>query len=380
MIFEKKPKISVICAIYGVEKFLKEAIDSVLNQTLDDIEIILIDDGSKDNCPKIIDEYKEKDNRIIAIHKENSGYGASMNLGLSKAKGEYIAILEPDDYIDKNMYFDLYKIAKKFNSDIVKSSFYTNIDTFLIKETVEMEWEYDFPLNKTFKITEHPEFLSTHPSIWSAIYKRSFLEKNNIKFIEEKGSGWVDNLFNVQTMCLADKINFTYSAYYHWRVQDFLNPPTKDYTIPYKRTLEIHKWLKENNIDDIGIIKNLYKREFIYLGQLLKNTDISDIDDFYKKTEEILNNMDIKIISLMTLNKGENELYKNKNNPKKIRRKMLLKRYFEKIFFKKNIGQYVVISCLGIIFKKKRRLQILRDKMYQMRKEILRLGSIIDCK
>ena len=101
------PKVSIIVPIYGVEKYIKQCLDSIINQSLEDIEIILIDDGSKDNCPAIIDDYASKDTRIIAIHKENGGYGAANNVGLSIATGEYIGIVEPDDYIDKHM-FGLY--------------------------------------------------------------------------------------------------------------------------------------------------------------------------------------------------------------------------------------------------------------------------------
>ena len=121
------PKVSVIIPVYNVEKYLRECLDSVINQTLQDIEIILIDDGGKDNCPRIIDEYAKKDSRIVAIHKENGGYGQTCNVGLERAHGEYISIVEPDDYIDKNMYEDLYKLAKKNDTDIVKSDFYKNI-------------------------------------------------------------------------------------------------------------------------------------------------------------------------------------------------------------------------------------------------------------
>lgn len=81
------PKVSVIIPVYNVEKYLRECLDSVINQTLSDIEIIIIDDGGKDNCPQIIDEYVQKDNRIIAIHKQNGGYGQTMNVGLEKATG-----------------------------------------------------------------------------------------------------------------------------------------------------------------------------------------------------------------------------------------------------------------------------------------------------
>ena len=94
------PKVSVIIPVYNVEKYLRQCLDSVINQTLKDIEIICVDDGSTDNCPNILDEYAAKDARIKIIHKKNEGYGKAMNVGISHASGEYIGIVEPDDYID----------------------------------------------------------------------------------------------------------------------------------------------------------------------------------------------------------------------------------------------------------------------------------------
>ena len=216
------PKVSVIVPVYGVEKYIHQCIDSILNQTLDDIEILLIDDGSKDNCPAIIDEYAKKDSRIIAIHKNNGGYGSAMNVGLKNATGEYIGIVEPDDFIDKNMYEDLYNIAMKNSVDIVKSAYWEYFD----KDKNNNEdfsryigWALSINIspNSIFKITEHSEFLYHHPSIWSCVYKKVFLNKHNIKFVEAKGGGWVDNPFQVETMGLAEKISWTPKAYYYYR-------------------------------------------------------------------------------------------------------------------------------------------------------------------
>jgi len=176
----KKPKISVIVPIYGVEKYLRECLDSILAQTLKDMEIILIDDGSKDACPQIIDEYALKDRRIKVIHKENGGYGQACNVGLSQATGEYVAIVEPDDYIDSDMYADLYAIAEKYNSDIVKSAFYNNFQAKEKTKLTKVKWEDFIPENKSFKIKEYPYFLYYHPSVWSCIYNREFLTKHNI--------------------------------------------------------------------------------------------------------------------------------------------------------------------------------------------------------
>jgi len=117
-------KVSIIVPIYGVEKYIHECVDSILVQTLKEIEIILVDDGSKDNCPAIVDEYAKKDSRVIAIHQENGGYGKAVNHGLKVATGEYIGIVESDDFIEPNMFEELYELAKSNNVEVVKSDFY----------------------------------------------------------------------------------------------------------------------------------------------------------------------------------------------------------------------------------------------------------------
>ena len=114
------PKVSVIIPVYNVENYLRQCLDSVVNQTLSDIEIICVDDGSTDNSGKILDEYATKDSRIKVIHKENGGYGKAMNVGLDNAIGEYIGIVEPDDYIALDMYETLYNIAKEKDLDFSK--------------------------------------------------------------------------------------------------------------------------------------------------------------------------------------------------------------------------------------------------------------------
>ena len=274
------PKVSVIVPIYGVEKYLRECVDSILNQTLKDIEIILIDDGGKDNCPQIIDEYAQKDERIVAIHKANGGYGQTCNVGLERATGEYVAIVEPDDYIDCKMYEDLYNIAKKYESDIVKSCFFDNLQSKQETRVKKTEWKDSIPEDKSFTIKEYPYFLYYHPSIWSCIYKKEFLDKHNIKFVEAPGSGWTDNPFQVQTMCLAEKINYTSKAYYYWRRLNYNeSDDLKDYTIPFKRSDEIHKWLHENNIDDENILVNLYKRELEYINIVLGIKNLTNKQD-----------------------------------------------------------------------------------------------------
>ncbi len=290
-------KVSVIVPVFGVEKYLSQAVESILAQTLKDIEIILIDDGSTDNCPKIIDEYAVKDGRIVAIHKQNGGYGQTMNMGLERATGEYIAILEPDDFIDSSMYEDLYSIAKHYDSDIVKSCFYNYFDLKTKQYAKIVPWKDIIPEDKSFTIQECSSFLHYHPSIWSCLYKREFLQKNNIKFPEAPGAGWTDNPFQVQTMCLAKKINYTSKPYYYWRRVNLKDSDDlKNYTIPFKRSDEIHAWLTENHVTDENILYNLYRRELAYIGIVLGMKNISDKNDCYDRIKKMCGRMDENII------------------------------------------------------------------------------------
>src|SRR5574344_1424030 len=108
----ENPKVSIIVPIYNVEKYLDRCMESLLNQTLKDIEIIMVDDGSPDNCPKMCDEYAKRDKRVKVIHKKNGGLGYARNSGLDIATGEYVAFVDSDDYVDVNMYETLYNFAK----------------------------------------------------------------------------------------------------------------------------------------------------------------------------------------------------------------------------------------------------------------------------
>lgn len=343
-------KISVIVPIYGVEKYLQEAIDSILAQTLSDLEIILIDDGSKDKCPQIIDEYAKQDSRIITIHKENGGYGSAMNIGLEKATGEYIAILEPDDYIDANMYEDLYKIAKEFDSDIVKSGFYDNLQTKEEKRIIKVEWKDYIPENRSFTIKEYPYFLSYHPSIWSCIYKRDFLEKHNIRFVEAPGSGWADNPFQVQTMCLAERINYTSKAYYYWRRKhQNESDDLKDYTIPFKRSDEIHQWLNKNGITDEGILINLFRREISYAAIVLGMRKISNIENCLSLIKKLITQMDKNILQKLSMcNNQQKKLIETlQTNPLKLRKYIFLRKFRQKLIsirWKQNNKRVIVFG------------------------------------
>ena len=130
------PKVSVIVPVYNVEKYIDKCLESLVNQTLKDIEIIIVNDGSTDNSIKIVEEYKEKyKNKIIYLEKENGGLSDARNYGIQYAKGEYIAFLDSDDYVDRKMYEKLYNKAIENNSDIVECDFYWKYTNKLILDT-----------------------------------------------------------------------------------------------------------------------------------------------------------------------------------------------------------------------------------------------------
>lgn len=303
-------KISVIVPVYGVEKYLKECVDSILAQTLTDIEVLLIDDGGKDGCPEMIDEYAKQDSRVVAIHKDNGGYGHTCNVGLERATGEYISIIEPDDYIDKNMYEELYAQALKDNSDIVKSAYIAN---YLGEDRPRQVYSPDnkefVKPDKVFTLKEYPAFMLIHPSVWSCIYKKDFLAQNNIKFKEASGAGWTDNPFQVQTMCLAERISYVDRAYYYWRL--FKWDDLRDISLPFVRSVEIHNWLKENNIDDDAILSYLYKRECVYLGIVHRLLKLSEIAKYKELMGSYIDSLDYDLIERSTILKNrEKKLFK----------------------------------------------------------------------
>lgn len=210
------PKVSLIVPTYNVEQYLVECMESITNQTLEDIEVICINDGSTDGSLSILQSYADKDKRIIIVDKENGGYGIGMNIGLEIATGEYIGIVEPDDFVPVNMFGNLYDIAKGNNLDFVKADFYrferaTNGDMFLTYNHLSKK-EEDY--NVVFNPSETPEAIRWIINTWSGIYKREFLNKWNIRHNETPGASFQDNGFWFQTFVFATRAMIIDKPYY----------------------------------------------------------------------------------------------------------------------------------------------------------------------
>lgn len=209
-------KLSVLVPIYNVEKYLNQCLASLAKQTLKDIEIICINDGSTDNSLKILQKYAKKYSNFTVINKKNSGYGDSMNQGLEKAKGEYIGIVESDDFIELNAFEKLYNLAKKTSADIVKANYFYHSKNGDELHKVVKNQKPNIPLT----LADDPSILLEEPGIWSAIYRREFLKENNIKFRSTPGASYQDTGFHFKAFCAAKRTVYTDKAYLHYRIDN----------------------------------------------------------------------------------------------------------------------------------------------------------------
>ena len=274
---DNKIKVSVLIPICNVEKYLPQCLESVMSQTMEELQIICINDGSKDNSLGIIQQYAEKDPRILVIDKPNSGYGDSMNVGLGAVTGEYVGIVESDDFIDKSMFKELYELSDSGKVDVIKSNFYNYYDDGKGASSFDIDGDrLNIPdSEKPFTLQENGQFSWGHPSVWSAIYRTAFLKEHNIHFIAAKGGGWVDNPFYYETLCAAKSIMWTSKAYYYYRKT---NPTSssnlqRDPSIPFVRMQDNFDMLERYNIIDVDTLKCAYARALMYYNGALKDFD-----------------------------------------------------------------------------------------------------------
>lgn len=266
------PKVSIVMPMYNQENYIGECLESVINQTLEDIEIIIVNDGSKDKSLEIVQKYAKNDPRIIIIDKPNTGYGDSMNVGIDRATGEYIGIVETDDFVALDMYETLYNAAIKNNAEIVRADFYR-----FVGEGDNKELSYGTLFNnKSYynKITSaHVDKTIFYLTMmnWTGIHKRSFLKKYNIRHNTTPGASFQDNGFFFQVFSWAKRIYFIDKPLYRVR-RDNPNSSIKskakvyciceEYAYIYK-FLEKNPALKEKFID-IFYNKMLHNYTFTY--------------------------------------------------------------------------------------------------------------------
>lgn len=214
------PKVSVVVPVYNVEEYLAECIESIIGQTLQSIEIIIVNDGSTDSSLSIAKSYAEKDSRIEIIDKENRGYGHSMNRGFEKARGEYIGIVESDDCARPQMFQKLYEQAKASDADVVRSNYYAMSNEGTRFNLIDVLNLAAAPYYTAFNPQDYPDILRGSPAIWTGIYKKSFIQDSGISFLETPGASYQDTGFMLKALTTAERVVLMREAFLNYRVDN----------------------------------------------------------------------------------------------------------------------------------------------------------------
>lgn len=204
--------ISVIVPVYNVEKYLSQCINSLINQTFKNLEIILVDDGSLDNSGKICDEFSEMDSRIIVIHKENNGLSSARNAGLKIAKGNFIGFVDSDDWLDENMYEILFKLIKDNDSDISCCKFFKAADSEEKVPVIDNEIIQSFT-NIDGLNNFYTDLYTQTVVAWNKLYKRNLFDNVTYptgKIHEDEGTTY-------KLFYKANKITYTNKPLYYYR-------------------------------------------------------------------------------------------------------------------------------------------------------------------
>lgn len=279
------PEISIIVPVYNVENYLVRCIESILAQTFKEFELILVNDGSPDNCGKICDEYAQKDSRIRVIHKSNGGLSDARNSGIEISTGKYIGFVDSDDYIEPDMYEVLYNDIKKCNADIACCAYYICFKNERIGS----------PTSKGLKILSVEEAINMLPQIspgaWNKLYKKEIFEE--IRYPVGKLNEDVFILMDLLER--ANKITFNPSAkYYYLQRQNSItkkgfNSKKWDCIDAWKKNLI---YVKNKYPKQIKVIEYKYFGAYIYiLDQLIVSENYRSIAEYEKVNKFIKNNI-----------------------------------------------------------------------------------------
>ena len=312
------PLVSVIVPVYNVEKFLDQALDSIQAQTLADIEIICVNDGSTDGSPEILKKHAVLDGRIKIINKPNGGYGSACNLGFAEARGTWIAIVEPDDWIAPEMYQAMTDYAVLFPTpvDIVKTPYWRiwMPDTDQ-QRRVNCSYRGRIkPAAQPFKLTDPgvTHLIIHHPSIWSALYRKDFLDRCNIRMREIPGAGWADNPFLAETLCQAESIVYLDEPFYSYREETpekTANMARGSWQVSLDRWHDMMDVYERLGVTDESIRRAHVRRGFTYIGLILEYHDLSE-EDVREKILSVFKRMDDDLVfSEPNVSPGSKELY-----------------------------------------------------------------------
>lgn len=299
-------KLSIIVPVYNVEKYLPKCLESLIKQTLKDIEIICINDGSMDNSLAILKEFASKDSRIKIIDNQHQGVAKTRNTGIEQSTGEYIGFVDSDDYIDIDFFEKLYNSATKSNSDIAIASILKHKNFFNIYNAKYTKEETAITIQDKIKLCEDKKHFFFYA--WNKIYHSGFIKENNIKFSE--GQIYEDVMFAIKALYYSNKIISVYGTKYHYIEHENSLTKYKDKTGEKEHDLikaysELQEFCNSKNIEiperlnyytkeNFGFILNLYKGKYQSKIQLFNIFTIATISN-YSETRNLITILGFKI-------------------------------------------------------------------------------------
>lgn len=300
--------VSVIVPCYNTARYLDAALTSVEQNNRCNLEIIVLNDGSTDDSLKIMQAHAAKDSRVRVIDKQNEGYGTSVNRGIAEARGTYVAILEPDDWVDPHMYDELIEYARTFSPslgadapDIVKTPYWRIVgcSTGHEERLNCIYYGRNYPKQQPFTADKFPRMLRHHPSIWSALYRRAFLQEKGIRFMQVPGAGWVDTPFSYEVALQAQRIVYLEKPFYCYR-EDLEGSSSNKRIGP----LSFERWgnmadiVERLGVRDKGIIECLYYTGLRYITGARREGSLDDVD-VAPLVEAMCKRMDPAIVAAM---------------------------------------------------------------------------------
>jgi len=293
------PDISIIMPIYNVEDHLERAIQSALNQTSENWELILVDDGSTDNSGQIADKYEGKHRgQITVIHQNNQGSGMARNTGLEEAVGDYVYFADPDDYFDRTLIEENLEFAQKYDSDIVVFGYEIENDKGSVKDT-KLPNIPQLPTQKEVRKHFRNFYYSSPYSLWNKLYKASFLREHNLQFTEQKLGQ--DALFNIEVFKYLDSVSVNRQVYYHYieypssAVRQFRSDRFElELTIAKHFEQLMDQWKMKNEFVDL-ITKEYWNALYLELATVASTKSPLSKDEKRMRMELALENERIKL-------------------------------------------------------------------------------------
>ena len=274
--------ISIVIPVYKVEKYLEKCIESVLKQTYTNLQIILVDDGSPDNCGKICDEYAKRDSRIDVIHKVNGGLSEARNVGISKAKGRYIGFVDSDDYIKENMYEILFNLIKKYNADASICNLYDVIEG---KEYIRNRNNGIQEYSRLDILKEVLLDKNIQSYAWNKLYKKELFDE--VKYPIGKKYEDIGTTFYIFEKCNKIVVTSEPEYYYLKRSDSLVNNVTESTVFDYMELI-LQRYLYIN--DNIKELKQ-YNDYYLVRTLLTANNDIKELKQIEEKTKQKYNEL-----------------------------------------------------------------------------------------